>query len=533
MAHYSKLFSKVPVEVQNVSGFDLSHENLFTAKCGTLVPAFVYDCIPNTKLSLGVSAEIQLPPMATDFYGKVDAVYEAFFVPYRLLYGGWQELITHPVNNAVYPTGQPDSTKAKYLPYFNIPFESAKAGSLADYLGVKLSSNANLTLVPIYNPFRFLAYGKIYDDWYRNSFVQVPLFRRAVSSSVGTYTGASAMPFSTFPGDSPQLISTTLNDGTQLYDLRQRNWAKDYFTSATPLPQAGSQSTLELSIQGPEDTGAGYQSSISWGELSAMNSLQRWMQRNNLAGYRYSDQILARFGVLPPDSIMDRAIYLGRKIIPVYTKSVYQQGASEQETTNPFSSIGTKFGSPVGVGNGSLIDKFHAKEHGVFMVLFSLVPRAYYSTGVDRVLYQNTMADFPDPDFAHLGDQSVYDSELTGIFTFGGENGTFAYVQKDAHYKYKDDQVHGLLRDGNSLSSFALQRSFNSIPVLGSSFLEIPTNFMDQVTAVGNSVSNYGCWVDSYFNCKVSMPLPAYSIPTLTDPKDVHTVMVDKGGRTL
>lgn len=524
MSHYSKIFDKVPQEVQNRSGFDLSHENLFTAKCGTLVPAFVYDCIPNTKLTLGVSSQIQLPPMATDFYGKVDAVFESFFIPYRLLYGGWQELITHPVNNAVYPSGTTESQKAHYLPCIDIPSAFTGAGSLYDYIGGKSRST---TSVRLFNPLRMVAYHKIYDDWYRNSYVQKEVFSRVVSGS--TTTGvAQYLPYQVFGGNSPQLISPNLNDGFKLYELRQRNWAKDYFTTATPLPQAGSQASMVLENVGGED-------GFTWGQLSAMNSLQRWMQRNNIAGYRYSDQILARFGCLPPDAIMDRSIYLGRKIIPVYTKSVYQQGDATSPASQPFNSVGTKYGSSMGVGEGSLINRFHAKEHGIFMVLFSLVPRAYYSSGQDRVLTQNSLPDFPDPDFAHLGDQPVYDSELfgsRGVDTILDET-TFGYNQKDSHYKYKDDQVHGLLRDGESLEAFALQRSFVQKPVLGSEFLQIPQDFLDQVTVVGSSVSDFGCWVDSYFKCKVSMPLPAYSIPTLTDPKDVHTVMVSKGGRTL
>lgn len=523
MAHYSKLFEKVPVEVQNQSGFNLSHENLFTAYTGTLTPAFVYDCIPNTHLSLNVSAQIQLPPMSSDFYGKIDAVFESFFIPYRLLYGGWQELITHPVKNAVYPSGTQNAEKANYLPYFLLGQDSIGPCSLYDYLGGKTNNPNGETVV---NPLRFLAYHKIWDDWYRNSFVQAPAFSRERLYD-GEYSYAGNLPYLSFSGSSATRFSGLLSDSHPLESLRQRNWSKDYFTSSTPLPQAGTPAQMSTTVNNDLAT-------FSWSQLSSMNVLQRWMTRNNLAGYRYSDQILARFGCLPPDSIMDRSIYLGRCVIPVYTKSVYQQGENSTVSSNPFSSIGTKFGSSMGVGNGRLIDKYHAKEHGVFMVLFSLVPRAYYSTGTDRQFYQSSISDFPDPDFANLGDQPIYQFELKGSYYGTPDNEkTFGYTQRDSHYKYKDDQVHGLLRDGSSLSSFALQRSFNTVQQLSSEFLSIPRNYLDQVTATGISSSQYGCWVDSYFDCVASMPLPAYSIPTLTDPKDVHTITISKGGRTL
>lgn len=527
MAHYSKLFSKVPLAVQNRSGFDLSHENLFTAKCGTLTPCYNQPVIPNTDLSLDVSCEIQLPPMATDFYGKVDGVFEAFFVPYRLLYGGWPELITRPVKNAVYPTDDYPQNKAKFLPYFNITSGNYGVGSLADYLGIKVQETSSD--ISVLNPLPFLAYHKIIDDWYRNSYVQTSAFVKPnalsnVGSNVNAY--ASVLPYVSFGGDSPASISPNLQNGRRLFELVQRNWAKDYFTSATPLPQAGTDVKVSINTE---------DNSFTWGQLVAQNSLARWMQRTNIAGYRYPDQILAGFGVLPPDAIMDRAIYLGRKIVPIYTKSVYQNSGSSGDTSNPFKTIAAKFGSPLGVGKGSLIKRFKAKEHGIFMVLFSMVPRAYYSTGSSRHFKAQTMADFPHPDFANMGDQPIYNSELTNL-NFSASNyieTTFGYQLRDSHYKYIDDQVHGELRDGGTLSSFALQRSFRSNPELSSSFLEIPTNFMDQVAAVDGDVSKYGCWVDAFFRAKCSMPLPAASIPTLTDPKDVHTVMVDKGGRTL
>ena len=86
MSHYSKVINKVPVQIPNKSGFDLSHENLFTAKCGTLYPVMVDTLLPNDTISLGHSSQLQLPPMATDFYGRVMGKFEAFFVPFRVLY---------------------------------------------------------------------------------------------------------------------------------------------------------------------------------------------------------------------------------------------------------------------------------------------------------------------------------------------------------------------------------------------------------------------------------------------------------------
>lgn len=95
------------------------------------------------------------------------------------------------------------------------------------------------------------------------------------------------------------------------------------------------------------------------------------------------------------------------------------------------------------------------------------------------------------------------------------------------------DEVHGLLRDGENLQAFALQRSFDEAPSLGSQFIEIPTDYMDQVTAVTADMSKYGAWFNTWFTYKKSSVLPAYSIPTLGDPKDTHTEIISNGGTSL
>ena len=98
-----------------------------------------------------------------------------------------------------------------------------------------------------------------------------------------------------------------------------------------------------------------------------------------------------------------------------------------------------------------------------------------------------------------------------------------------------EDELHGLVRDGSSLQSFALQRSFTGSPQINSAFLEIPTDYMDQVTSVNSTISTYGCWMDCYFDYKVAQPLAKYSLPSLQDPAYEHgkTITVHKGGFKL
>lgn len=744
----SKLFKKVPVTVPGRSGFNMSHNNFFSAPVGTLVPNLVDFLLPGDEVDLSSKSHIQLPPMATDFYGRVEYKEEAFFVPCRILFGGWKDFYVNPVDGTTNPSNI-DGQLAKYLigaqsvnelfartlkltsstsdsgsytdsiadygmltfdadsslnnfdvviansqnfenaiiypftptetatgydsgryyyglnmassalqeifaapetyrgyfnnamrtfttlylnNYFNYIMREADRGNfilwngtpssfdlqlgpgtLADYLGFKVqdsdssvitpeylkalsysvvegfisilnstnlqgytaydlfkdlyerqtaSSNETIvfygvfvglgsgmddtgdeyllpiefggqvssdrTSVKINNILPFMAYHKIYDDWYRAPMIQQSLFKRNVANQ-STATTVANMPWITSGAQDKIYFSDDqllFANGHSLFDLHQRNWQKDYYTSATPEPQAGDASSVKFDVV--NDSGE-----FTIASLRAANALQQWLDRNNIGGFRYGDMIYAQYGVYPSDATTDRAIYLGSSSVEVYNKSIYQHdGNGGENTNNPFNAIGSKYASPSGVGDGNFCNNYAVTEAGFLMKIGSLVPQAYYGTGVRRMFNYNDISDIAFPVLAGVGDQPIYGRELTDVYSGVGDDTVFGYQQRYAEYKFIDDQVHGLLRDGQSLASFALQRSFASVPELGSSFLEIPRDYLDQVSATDYKLSQYGCWVNCYNDYRKSSKLPAYSIPTLEDMKG-YTVLVDKSGKYL
>lgn len=668
----SKLFKKVPLTAPNRSGFNMSHNNFFSAPVGALVPNLIDFLIPGDEIDLSSKSHVQLPPMATDFYGRIEYKEEAFFVPCRILFGGWKDFYVNPVDGTTNPSNV-DGQLAKYLigaevsNVLNLALESADsinptysmeivdnnsvesiseslhsvtlstidkflqfiennnkilvqrmehqpnvgAGSLLDYLGFKITSSGNVSLdswfnttkydaweqfasyyqtiidnvidedwsvqdvnlsqpatfnspdgtlnitytlhitfstqnnkvtayfvttttnnvdlsIKINNILPLMAYHKIYDDWYRAPMIQQSLFKRNVANSSAS-TSVANMPWITSGAQDKVYFSygqLEFANGDSLFDLHQRNWQKDFFTSMTPEPQAGDASSVKFDIV--DDSGE-----FTIASLRAANALQQWLDRNNIGGFRYGDMIYAQYGVYPSDAITDRAIYLGSSSVEVYNKSIYQQsGDGGQNTNNPFNAIGSKYSNPTGIGQGSFCDNYRVTEAGFVVKIGSLVPQAYYSTGVRRMFHYNDISDIAFPVLAGVGDQEVYAREIIDIYSGEGDSNVIGYQQRYAEYKFIDDQVHGLLRDGYSLSSFALQRSFSEAPQLGSEFLQIPRDYLDQVSATDYKLSEYGCWVNCYNDYRKSSTLPAYSIPTLEDMKG-HTILVDKGGNFI
>lgn len=528
MSHSSSLFNRVPIDLPNKSGFNLDHENLFTATCGTLVPAMCHPLLPNDTISLGVNFQVQLPPMVTDFYGKVDAVYETFFVPFRLLWGGWKDFITHPSSNPIYPSGTPYQRKPTRVPVVGFANMNVSAGSLSDYLGLLLDADTSgIPTSLVVNVLPFIAYHMIWEHWYRDSRIQSPAFFPPATGATPLGQPAT-LPYTSVVSSAnligPTFSATaTLADGTRLDALRQRNWSKGYFTSASPYPQGGQPSEVQFDVA--DNTGA-----FTIASLRTANSLQRWKERNNFS-YEYGDQIYLQFGIYPKSETMDKPIYLGRVVQPVYSRSVMQTAPGDG-TLNDV--VGAKKASTQVVGEGRLIDRFTASEHGFLFTMFSLRPHGYYSSGANRFFFELQSEDFPFPLLAGMGDQAIYVSELNG-FGESGRGEIFGYTDLYAHYKYIEDQVHGKLRDGEDLASFALQRSFGSALTvdLSSEFLEIPINAMDQVQAVETSTQGFSCWVDTFFKFSKVSTLPAYSLPTLGDLKNTHKGSAARGGSRL
>lgn len=542
MSHLSKVFNDVPVEIMDRSGFDMSHENLFTTTVGTLTPCYVEEVYPSDIISIGAWWTTKMPPFATNFYGHVDAKAEFFFVPNRMLWGGFQNFIVNTMSGDnidanVVGGGNSSSAwtgaaPAEYVPKAQLPANVELNGTLADYLGYRLIGKRSSQTI-ISNALPFLAYHKIYDSYYRNALITKPFFTEA-------HTGTSDVK------NMPWLsITKTIGasesgcNGYTLNTLRQRCWAKDAYTTATVAPQFAEGANVTFGID------EGGEGSFSIASLRAANALQKFLERNNLGTVRYYDQILTHFGVRPCDGCMNKPIFLGQLTAPVYVNSVSAQNGNSYKPTywtpgddemvmqvnnsNPWSDVGgSQYGQGMNVGEGSICDNFHIKEHGFIMGLFSIVPHANYATGVRRYLSRVYSSDFVWPEFASIGDQPVYKSELWG--GSGITSTVFGYNRRYYEAMYHDDEVHGEFIDGKTLQNFVTSRAFDSSVALNTQFMEIPTTALDDVFVQGSvyEASDEGeegyirkpytknpIMVDMYLNVKMLRRLPESPLPHL------------------
>lgn len=510
-------YDYVDVLAPKESGFDLSYSNKFTMDMGDLVPCFVQEVIPGDEFKAKAQFMVRMAPLANPIFTKLNAKIEYFFVPNRLLWDGgkdnsWESFIT----------GGKDGTLEPVAPYMSLGdlyavnddavdgADNKGAQTLSDYLGIP-AYNDNIGSTDEISDFRinmlpFLAYQKIYDDWYRDANI--------TNSYFDTHEDVWLNGGNLYTGEN----QTTYD----LLRLRKRAWRKDYFTSALPWAQRGEEvhipsGTLTGNLYGAGTEGAVVQMTPTTGQsvlgatirdLRNANALQLWLEKNAIGGARYIEQILAHFGVRPSDGRLQRAQYLGSSTSPVVISEVQSNASTEDEPLGKLGGKGVSYGNEF-----AFKDKF--KEHGWIIGLMSIVPEASYCQGLNRSLtHRNDKLDYAFPEFAELGLQEINTSEL---YFYDNEHleTVFGYQERFGEYKSNYNQVHGLFRNPEqTLAQYNMTRFYDNIPELSKEFIEI--NEADITSPfVDTTVNSGNFWVDLYNDIKAVRPLPKNSIPLM------------------
>ncbi|AXH74625.1 MAG: major capsid protein [Microviridae sp.] len=191
------------------SKFNLSHNASLTADMGKLVPFMVLDCIPNDSFQMKLQSFVRAQPMLAPLMHQVNLYTQYWFVPYRILWDNWTDFITGGISGSDAPT----------FPTIKVKPE---VSSLSDYFGLPVKNNGTSDS-PNYQEFEvsalpYRAYAEIWNTRYRDEDLQNEL---PISYSDGL-------------------------DETTNTQLAQPSWAKDYFTTARPFTQRGSQISVPV-----------------------------------------------------------------------------------------------------------------------------------------------------------------------------------------------------------------------------------------------------------------------------------------------
>lgn len=535
------------------SRFTRSSSYKTTFNVGDLVPFYVDEVLPGDTFDVATSKVVRMQTLLTPMMDNIYLDYYWFFVPNRLTWSHWRELMGENSQSAWIP-------EVEYsVPQCTAPEGGWNIGTIADYMGIPTGvSNLSVSALP------FRAYALICNEWFRDENLLDPLNIPVTDANLAGSNGTN-------------YITDCVAGGAPFKCAKYH----DYFTSALPAPQKGPDVTISvldgqnlpvraltqvlpvsagnsdgmvlqyLSRDGSPSGGSAYMATTSkstdipfvsaasqpvsgpdilvapnnlWAvtdgnlpvatinQLRTAFQIQKLYERDARGGTRYIEILKSHFGVTSPDARLQRPEYLGGSRIPININQVVQSSATD--------STGTPQGNTAAYSLTTDSHKDFRKsfvEHGFVIGLMVARYDHTYQQGLERFWSRKDRFDYYWPVFANLGEQAILNKELYAQGT-AEDDEVFGYQECWADYRYKPSRVTGEMRSSaaQSLDVWHLADDYSQLPALSASWIMEDSATVDRVLAVSSRVSDQ-IFCDIYIRNLTTRPMPLYSIPGLID----------------
>jgi len=549
------------------SRFDLSHSYKTMFNQADLIPFLVQEIYPGDSFNVSSSIVIRtsvpfVRPIMDNLF--LDTYY--FFVPNRLVYKRWNEVMGENVNSAWAPSSTPSVPKIKIT-----SANPVQSGSIADYFGLPVGSPGGGLLYVNSLPIR--GYGLVVNEWFRNENISDPVL-------VPTGDNPVVSLVEQFPTFNNNDFSASNIYGKPF----KVNKYKDYFTACLKAPQKGDAVSIAFGqgnvapiktlatnwdasklnigtstmlkwfdsngsiVTGfdPEQrmigigdaAGSNGTWSIDTSNISTFNideaiypanlgadlngleianvndlryafALQRMLEKDARGGTRYVELLYNHFGVISPDSRLQRPEFLGGRRIPLNVSQIAQ--TSGTSSTNYQGQV-----SALSLTNGISGFKKGFVEHGFVIGLCCVRQKHTYQQMLEKFWSRTSRYDYYDPSFAFIGEQPVYYKEIMG--TTSSPDDVFGYNEAYADLRFKPGKITGALKSvlNNGLDIWHLGDSFTNTPQLNDTFIHEGSENLDRCLAAPSStIPNFV--MDVYHKISAVRVLPTYGIPGLVD----------------
>lgn len=524
------------------NAFDLSQRHMFTAPVGALLPVLSLDLIPHDHVEIDAQDFMRTMPMNSSAFMSMRGVYEFFFVPYSQLWHPFDQFITGMTDYKTSLLSKKFVSKPPQL----IPsisreslFSAVINDTRIDMFGFDRRPNAIRLLdllgygYPVFSrninpqtkkqvrianaydgkitPFRIAAYQKIYSDFYRNTTYE-PVDVESYNFDDASWVKSNNVYV--------EADGKTFLD--RFFKLRYRNAPLDYFTNLRPTPLFDMDENLlsSLKLSSPIIDRAGLNTEktstnvllpvptgvnvVDPSSIRSAFALDKLLSITMRAGKTYAEQMQAHFGVSVSEGRDGEVTYLGGFDSNIQVGDVTQTSG----TTNPSvtdvqqAKLAGYLGKITGKGtsSGSGRVTFDAKEHGILMCIYSVVPAMQYdSSRVDPFVTKSTRGEFFIPEFENLGMQPLMMHNVTDVDRWTElrdfaniprlKNGPLGWQLRYSEYKTAVDVNHGQFAGDGPLSYWTVgrNRSFNAeftSAKLQLEQLKISPNWVDSIFAV-------------------------------------------------
>lgn len=529
------------------STFRRDHSVKLSFNVGDVIPFYVDEVLPGdtfqVKTSMVVRLQTLLTPMMDNLY--LDTYF--YFVPNRIVWQHWRELMGENTQSAWIPTVEYS------VPQVSAPAGGWSIGSIADYMGVP-------TGVPrlFVNALPFRAYALIMNEWFRDENLSDPLNIPVDDATLGGSNGTNyitdvvkgGMPFKaakfhdyftsalpapqkgpdvTIPvsGGANYPVQTLSKDipGSPTAPLRVKTFDEMPYNvigiNKSTAPQPGSVWASQNTTSGNADffvptnlwaINDGSVSAATINQLRMAFQVQKLYEKDARGGTRYIEILKSHFGVTSPDARLQRPEYLGGNRIPVNINQVVQNSATQADGTPLGDTAAFSVTTDV---HGDFIKSF--VEHGFVIGVMVARYDHTYQQGLERFWSRRDRLDYYFPVFANIGEQPILNKEIYAQGTTQDDE-VFGYQEAWADYRYKPSRVAGEMRSKapTSLDVWHLADEYTQLPKLSDAWIREDKTNVDRVLAVTSSVSNQ-MFADLFISCKATRPMPVYSIPGLID----------------
>ena len=473
--------------------FDLSQNQVFSAKCGQLLPVFVEEVNPNESFQISSSSFLRTQPLNTASYARLTQRVDFFFVPFRLivnrffttLFGTQFSTSSHSkltpsdfsklrITRTTLDTTLSTYATTKGLDAFGCYLfdnsckllELLGYGSYWFYRYGTFSDSLKQDLVksqPDLLPFRLCAYQKVYEDFYRQTDYE------ASSNSWNLD--------STFDSSSTSLSQAKFE---ALLPMRYANCNRDYFSATHPTFQGATflvnPAVFPDSDQGyfaspysqkvdnfyPNQNTNGVVARTGVTNKSESNLIEQDgnIVSNNMMGFAgsYGNTASTSAAAIRVAFALDKLYrstieaadgsyasqvkaHFGYSMKHDPYKSIYIGGSSSPIQINEVlttantddGTTGDIYGRGLSLDNSKVFN-FTSNEHGFLIGIFSVVPTNLYpSVGVDYMNTAFNRTQWFQPEFDRIGYQPIAGYELNGISPSTAEQTTNKFLLSCPH----------------------------------------------------------------------------------------------------
>lgn len=569
------------------SKFDINPRWTGTFNSYQLVPVLTYtDVLPGDTFKLSSSFVVRMStpiaPVMDDLF--LDLAF--YFVPHELILSrsymspstndsnhSWKAFIG--AQDSLLNMPIPDSDVQ--LPYMDIGSTSYVVGGIADCMGIpKAKNDSSYYFINALAPLAFMA---VWNENYREPNTQTPGVFSISSNAVSiTWSAAglsgsthfdaanlpnvcrlhgyfgSALPWPQRNSESvllPLGSTAPINTSTTVTDFDNDLIFKDPYgvTSAhhVPISLINSGSVTSTSNVVGYDTNDNTSNSSGIGKVSGSNLVadlanasavsinvfrlavqeQRWYEALARGGNRIDELTASLFGVMPKDAGGNQPEYLGGKRIPLQVSQVNVTANSSAGTDN--NDVGKTGAFSLTADSDYYFTKSFDKWGSIIGVC-CVRYRDSFGQSLNRMFTRHNRFDYYFPQFANLGEQPVYQHELS--INQGTQSGgaypsslVFGYQEAWADYRTMPDIVSGLVRPGGSLDhwTYAMNLDSNAGSLTGqvtlANYLSGVNGYkaIDRTLQVASSTSGFQFLAQFQHSITAVRPMPMYSIPGLVD----------------